>query len=293
MVEDRSRPRRRSNSNPGQSPFRRAIGFLTRRYNIDSLDNRNEEWTGWIARWAGRVVVPYHRGQVRGIDAVPEGPCLFVGNHNGGAVNQDTLILFHALCNRYGIGAVPYGLGHEVVLKLPVFHQLFVPGGAVRASHHNAERLLGAGRKVLVYPGGDLDNFRPFRHRHRIVFGGRRGYIRLALRARVPILPVVATGAHSTFVVLDDMRWLARLMRTNRWARTKAWPLILSLPWGITLGPLPFHFPLPAKITVEILKPIRFPRYGEKAAGDDSYVKSCADEVEAAMQTALSRLAEA
>jgi 1-acyl-sn-glycerol-3-phosphate acyltransferase len=142
----------------------------------------------------------------------------------------------------------------------------------------------------MVYPGGDLDAMRPFRHRNRIVFGGRRGYMRLALREGVPIVPVVAAGSHATFIIIDDLRWLARLLRADRCLRIKVWPLTLSIPWGLTLGPLFFYIPFPVRIRVEVLTPMRFARAGEEAASDEAYVGACAAEVEGAMQAALDRL---
>jgi len=186
---------------------------------------------------------------------------------------------------------VPYGLGHELILSLPPFNQVLVPLGAVRASHDNAIRLFAAGRKVLVYPGGDLDAMRPFRHRHRVVFGNRRGYIRLALRAGVPIVPVVTCGAHAAFVIVDDLRWFARLIRADRLLRVKVWPLTFCLPWGFTLGPGVAYLPFPTRIVQTVLPAIELGRTGDEAAGDEAYVSACAARVEIAMQEALDRLA--
>jgi 1-acyl-sn-glycerol-3-phosphate acyltransferase len=163
--------------------------------------------------------------------------------------------------------------------------------GAVRASHDNGEKLLQRGEKVLVYPGGDEDALRPYRRRNEVVFGGRQGYIRLALRTGVPIIPVVAAGAHATFYVIDDLRWLAKLIGANRWGRFKVWPLTLSIPWGLTLGPLLPHIPWPTKILIEILEPFHFERTGPEAAADEAWVSECSRRVESTMQSTLYRLA--
>jgi len=262
------------------------------RYDIDSLDNRDPEVFDKVIRWIGPILKCYFRAEVFGLERIPSGPGLYVGNHNSGLVTPEIFILGDAVYQMYGLDDVPYGLAHEVTLKLPVSHPLLIPLGAVRASHQNAHRLFEQGRKVLVYPGGDLDSFRPFRHRNRIVFGERRGYIRLALRGKVPIIPVVCAGAHSTFIVLDDMRGLAHLLRLDKLFRTKVAPLVLSIPWGITLGPYLIHVPYPSKILMELLEPIRFERTGRRASNDESYVQECAQKVEVTMQIALERLAE-
>lgn len=263
-----------------------------RRYDTDSLDNRDETQIARLATVVDAVVRPWFRAEVRGLDRIPPGPALYVGNHNAGLLMPEALLLGSAVYRALGLGAVPYGLAGDWVISLPLLQQLVVPLGAVRASQDNARRLLARGAKVLVYPGGDLDSMRPFRDRDRIVFGGRRGYVRTALRAGVPVLPVVAAGAHSTFVVLDDGRWLARLLRADRFLRVSTWPLTLCLPWGLVIGPGLVYLPWPSRILVETLDPIRFDREGDAAANDDGYVRACAGLVEARMQAALTRLAQ-
>jgi 1-acyl-sn-glycerol-3-phosphate acyltransferase len=187
---------------------------------------------------------------------------------------------------------VPYALGHGVSWDLPVYNLVGGALGVVRASHENALRLFGRGSSVLVYPGGELEAMRPFSARDRIVFGGRTGYIRLALRARVPLVPVVAAGAHSTLVILSDGRRLASALGAPRRFRTRVWPIALTVPWGLTIGPSPPPYvPLPARIRIEVLEPLRFEPDGAAAAADKAYVRKCADVVETAMQETLSRLA--
>lgn len=260
-------------------------------YDIDRLDNRRPDAIAWVANTLGPLLRRYFRSEVRGVERVPSGGALYVGNHNSGTLTPDTYLLCEALYRAHGLSAVPYGLGHEFAISLPIIRQIVVPLGAVRASHENGERLLRDGKKVLVYPGGDEDAFRPYRQRHQIAFGGRRGYIRLALRTGVPIVPVVAAGAHGTFWVIDDLKWLAKLTGAGRWGRFKVWPLTLSIPWGLTLGPILPHIPWPAKILIEVLPPIRFDRYGAEAAEDEPWVRQCAERVETAIQDTLSRLA--
>ena len=69
---------------------------------------------------------------------------------------------------------------------------------------------------MLVYPGSDLDTFRPFRDRDKIVLGGRKGFLELALRERVPIVPVVTAGTHEQIIVLTRGDRLARLFTRTR-----------------------------------------------------------------------------
>jgi 1-acyl-sn-glycerol-3-phosphate acyltransferase len=260
-------------------------------YDIDSLDNRDPALIRRLHRLLYWPLKRYFRAEVRGVERIPPGRGLYVANHSSGILTPDSFIFGGAVYEQRGLQDLPYGLGHEVAISAPVVNQIIVPLGAVRASHVNASRLFARDKKVIVYPGGDLDAMRPFRHRHRVVFGPRRGYIRLALREGVPVLPVVSSGSHATFLIVDDLRWLARLIRAPRLFRTEVWPLTLSIPWGFTLGPLPAYIPWPVRIVIEVLDPIRFPRTGPDAAADDDYVEQCAARVEGAMQETLSRLA--
>jgi 1-acyl-sn-glycerol-3-phosphate acyltransferase len=260
-------------------------------YDIDSLDNRDPKKIEKVLDIVDRFLTPYFRGEVSGVERVPEGAGLYVGNHNAGGWTPDSFIFGSALFHAHGMDSIPYALGHEKAIQLPFVRDLFIPLGAVRASHENAHRLFEAGKKVLVYPGGDYDSMRSFRDRNQIVFGGRKGYAKLAIREGVPIIPVVAAGAQSTWIVLDDGQWLAKAIRADKWLRVKVWPITLCLPWGITVGPLIPYIPFPSKILIEILDPIRFERSGEEAAADEAYVAACDEEVRRAMQDALTRLA--
>jgi len=266
------------------------IKKIFKRYDIDRLDQRNDNFIEKIAPYVHFILRKYFRSTVKGIYRIPEGPGLFVGNHNAAMLTPDSFIFASELCQIKGIKEVPYGLGHEVTISFPFIKQFIVPLGAVRASHDNAHRLFKQNKKVIVYPGGDYDAMRPFRHRNKIVFGGRKGYIRLALREKVPIIPVVTAGAHSVYIIIDDMRWLARLLHLDRIARIKVFPLTLSIPWGVTLGPLIFFIPYPSKISIEVLNPIHFNPSGPEAAKDDAYVKECAHNVETIMQNSLDRM---
>ena len=263
-----------------------------KRYDIDSLDNRDLDLLLAFDARIGPLLETYFRPVVRGLERIPTGPALYVGNHNGATLSPDTFVFCHRLLRERRVADVPFGLAHEVALSVPLMHQLMVPLGAVRAAHDTAQRLFEAGHKALVYPGGDVDSMRAWSERKRVLFAGRRGYVRLALRAGVPIVPLVSAGAHEVLVVLHHGRGIARRLPFAKRLRTEVWPLSLSIPWGLTFGPLPPFVPLPTRIHQEVLSPITFERTGEDAAADDLYVAECDFRIRAQMQQALDRLYE-
>jgi 1-acyl-sn-glycerol-3-phosphate acyltransferase len=266
--------------------------FAKAHYDFDSLDNRDAHAVERVVRLVAEPMKRYFAADVIGIENVIEGGGqLFVGNHNGGGLAPEMFLFGSAVYRRLGLDALPYGLGHELVGRFPPFARLLIPLGAVRASPENAARIFARSRNVLVYPGGDEESMRPSSQRDRIVFAGRKGYVRLALRHGVPIVPVVAFGAHDVFLVLDDGRWLASRLRLHHFARLKVLPTVLCLPWGITLGPLLPFIPLPARVRLEVLAPLRFERQGEAAANDTEYVTACDERVRSLMQASLTRMA--
>ena len=64
-------------------------------------------------------------------------------------------------------------------------------------------KALEAGAALLVYPGGDWEVHRPSWERNKVDFAGRKGFVRLALDAGVPIVPVVSIGGQETALFLS------------------------------------------------------------------------------------------
>jgi 1-acyl-sn-glycerol-3-phosphate acyltransferase len=229
----------------------------------------------------------WFRGEVRGLGNVPEdGPVLLVGNHSGGNLTPDTLVFTLAFSTYFGVERAFHQLAHNLVLSYPGLSFLR-KYGTVAASHENARRALRSGAAVLVYPGGDYDVHRPSWHRNRIDFGGRKGFIRLAIEEDVPIVPVVGIGGQETALFLSRGETLARVLGIDRVFRLKVLPISLALPWGINIGDMLGHIPLPAKITVEALPPIHL----RDEFGPDPDVDEVYDHVVRVMQETLEALA--
>jgi 1-acyl-sn-glycerol-3-phosphate acyltransferase len=128
--------------------------------------------------------------------------------------------------------------------------------GTVAANPWNAEEALKAGAALLVYPGGDNEVHRPSWESAPVDFDGRHGFVRLAQRHGVPIVPVVSIGGQETALFLSRGERLARLLGLDRMFRLKVLPISLALPWGLNVGDMLGHLPLPAKITIQVLPPL-------------------------------------
>ena len=223
----------------------------------------------------------YFRADVRGLDRIPgDGPVLLVGNHSGGNVPPDTFVFTLAFCSYFGVERPFYQLAHNLVVSAPGLGWLR-KFGTVAASQDNARLALESGAALLVYPGGDYEVFRPTWERNVVDFGGRKGYVRLAREAGVPIVPVASVGGQETALFLDRGQWLAKLLMADKLLRLKSVPISLALPWGLNISDLLGHIPLPAKIAIEVQEPI-------EVDGDDQAVH---DKVVASLQAGVDRLA--
>ncbi len=229
----------------------------------------------------------YFRAEVRGLGNVPEeGPVLLVGNHSGGNLTPDTAVFTLAFSTYFGVERVFHQLAHNLVLSMPGLSFLR-KYGTVAASQENARKALQAGAAVLVYPGGDYEVHRPSWQGGRVDFGGRKGFLRLALDEGVPIVPVVSIGGQETSLFLSRGERLAQGLRLDKLFRLKVLPISIALPWILNVGDMAGHLPLPAKITVEALPPIDLHReFGADPDLDEVY-----DHLVRQMQETLDALA--
>ncbi len=247
----------------------------------DDIHGRDLELVAWIGDLWRVLAKHYFRLCVDGLDNVPaSGPVLFVGNHSGGFLPSEGFFTALAIGDRYGLDRVPYALAHDFLFEDPLLRRTATRLGLLRAGHESAHHAFAAGKCVLVYPGSDLDTFRPFRDRGKIVLGGRKGFLRLALNEGVPIVPVVDAGTHEQFIVLARGDRVAHLLHAHAWLRAEVLPIVLSVPWGLTSGFFPY-LPLPAQTTLSFLPPKTWCR-------ED--LDRCYRDIEDAMQAELDRL---
>jgi 1-acyl-sn-glycerol-3-phosphate acyltransferase len=220
------------------------------------LDKRDPDYIRESLPGLWMLASLYFRAEVRGLRHIPEeGPVLLVGNHSGGNVTPDTHVFTLAFTTYFGVERRFHQLAHNLVLSLPGLG-ILRKYGTVAANPANAERALQEGAALLVYPGGDYEVHRPTWESARVDFGGRRGFVRLAKQHGVPLVPVVSIGGQETALFVSRGEWLARLLALDRMFRLKVLPISIALPWGLNLGDMLGHLPLPAKITIQVLPPL-------------------------------------
>ena len=251
------------------------------------LDDRDPDYIRENLPLAWLWATLWYRAEVRNMGNVPErGAALLVGNHTGGNMAPEVIVLPLAFSTYFGVERPFYQLAHNLVLASPV-GPLLRRYGTMAASHKHAERALESGAAVLVFPGGDWEVHRPSWEGNRIDFAGRKGFVKLALSANVPIVPVVTIGGQETALFLSRGAWLAKLTRADRLLRLKVLPISIALPWIVNVGDLFGHIPLPAKITIEVLSPIDLrEQFGLEPDPDEVY-----RHVTGVMQDALDGLA--
>ena len=258
---------------------------LRRTLDGNDIDAWDPEYIRRVLPLWRAVMATYFRGEVRGLDNIPDsGPVLLVGNHSGGTMIADTFVFTTAFYTRFGPDRRFHQLAHDIAARVPATG--IRRWGTVAASHENARKAFDRGAPVLVYPGGDYETFRPSWRSDRIEFGGRKGFIRLAIERGVPIVPVVAVGGQETALFLTRGQRAARLTGWAKLTRIKVLPVALAPPFGVSVLDLPPRLPLPAKVTIEVLPPIDLvKRFGPNPEHDDVY-----DDITGDMQAALSEL---
>jgi len=260
---------------------------VQRRVPAADLHERDPDFLRDNLPWMWMLASFYFRAEVRGLEKIPaHGPVLLVGNHSGGNMTPDTFVFTLAFSTFFGVERRFYQLAHNLVLAYPPLARLR-KGGTIAASHENAAKALDTGAAVLVYPGGDWETHRPSWESAKIDFAGRRGFIRLAIARDVPVVPVVSIGGQETALFLTRGERLARLLRLDQLARLKVLPISLALPWGLNVGDVLGHIPLPAKITTQVMEPIDLRR----EFGAEPDVTEVYDEIVARMQRTLDALA--
>ena len=244
----------------------------------------------------------YFRCEIEGWENLPEKPALYVGNHNG-LLTFEVLMLFHAWWEKFGGQRQALGLAHGVALNNPFFKWLIPKIGAIPASPEYADAAFRKGYSLLVYPGGEKESFRPFNERTQVNFYQRKGFLKVALRNRVPIVPIVSIGAHESYIILNRGEELAEALGLKAKYRLHGMPLTfrsIFFAWCVATGIFTFFplllapgalaatfVPLPAKMNFKILAPIPVAELVDDSKSEEENLQHLYDLVLCKMQQTL------
>ncbi|MBN2714554.1 MAG: acyltransferase family protein [Deltaproteobacteria bacterium] len=257
-------------------------------FNNDGNDCPDPELMDAVLNMARWWSTHYFSTRIYDVNQLPTpGPALIVGNHSAGLMPLDALFAMNEIRDTFGRDQRVYSLVHDFAYMAPRIARVARRMGVIRAKKENALAALASGGHVLAYPGGDRDAFRTFAERKKVVFAGRKGFVRIALQAGVPIVPLVSVGLHESFFVISKGESIARKLGLKKMLRTEVMPFSISFPWGLVPAFFPF-IPLPTAIEMAFCPPVEVSgNPDDEALVDDIYTH-----VETVMQEKMDSLYE-
>src|ERR1700710_321951 len=279
----------------------------------EKMDEKRREQSdgvaGWIAERAGKwdlsgqdettmqrqkflwnaLVDYWFRMELDGWEHLPPSPVLLVGIHSGAPFVWDAWTIGVQWWRRFGQERPLHGTAHDALMAIPLIGRYFRAMGVLPAAPDSIATALAEGRDVALWPGGEVDSLRPWVERDRANLAGRKGFVKMAIRAGVPIVPIATVGGADAMPVLMRGDRLSRALKLDKLLRVKVFPLALSLPWGTAPAALP-QLPLPAKIRTRFMPAVEVDCDPDRA-DDQAYVDQKYDEVQDSIQRGMDALA--
>ncbi len=170
-----------------------------------------------------------------------------MANH-AGAIPPDAAVMMHGI--EKDLGRPVYTLAEDLFRSVPLIGTLWSRVGGVVASPDNGYRLLHDDQQlVMVFPEGDKGPGKNYRQRYQLRRFGRGGFVEIAMRAGVPVIPIAVVGAEEAMPILFTIRSLAKLFRL---------PYFPITPTMLVVGPIGVLTYLPAKFKIRVLPPVSF-----------------------------------
>ncbi len=264
-------------------------GYVAERAGDWSLQDQDTAAMDRQVKFWRLITDKWFRMEIDGWENIPEPPVLVVGVHSGAPFVWDAWTVGAQWWRHFGEERTLHGTAHDALMAFPLIGRVFRSMGVLPAAPDSMATALAEGRDVIVWPGGEVDSLRPWSERDVATLGGRTGFIRLAIRMGVPIVPVATVGGADAMPVLIRGDKLARVVRLDRFARLKVFPIALSLPWVVSPAALP-QIPLPAKIRTRFMPAVTLD-HDTDLCDDEAYVNAKYDEVRATIQAGMDDLA--
>jgi 1-acyl-sn-glycerol-3-phosphate acyltransferase len=248
-----------------------------RRSDIDEW-GRSERVRGIVRALYEPLYRNWFRVEWEGLEHIPtDGGALLVANH-AGAIPSDAPAIMHGIETE--LGRPVYGLAEYVFRTLPVIGTWWARAGGVTANPHNAYRLLREQRQLaLVFPEGTKGTSKPYTERYQLRRFGRGGFVEIAMRAGVPVVPIAVVGAEESMPILFNIPRLAKALGVPYVPVTANMAL-----FGPLLGTVAYF---PAKFKIRVLEPIHFDVPPDQTRYSRSKVMDHAEDTRERIQAAL------
>jgi 1-acyl-sn-glycerol-3-phosphate acyltransferase len=266
---------------------------LPRPVDADDDPSHPGDVDGWgrserIRRLARKLYDPVYKHWLRveweGLEHIPrEGGALLIGNH-AGAIPSDAPVIMHGLEDE--LGRPVYGLADNFFRGLPLIGTLWSRAGGVPAHPDNAYRLLHDEQQlVLVFPEGTKATGKLIGDRYKLRRFGRGGFVEIAMRAGVPIVPIAIVGNEEAMPILWKSKSVARLLNVP-YAPLTANMLVFGPVGGLVV-------PFPAKFKLRVLPPVHFDVEANQPRYNRSVVMEHSEAIRASVQDAVHDLLQA
>ena len=219
----------------------------------------------------------WHRYEVVGMEHLPRDRSALLVGYHGRPLALDLCMLTVAIDD--ALGYLPHGVIHGYFGENRVLRWLIDGLGFVTGDGDAIEQAVARGEHILVQPGGTREGCRSVRHRYQVDWGNRTGYLRLAIKHRLPIIPIAGDGVDDGYIGLNDGYALGQRL---------GMPGRLPLWFGVGLGGLwPLAPPLPVKMTQHIGAPLVAHLAPSVDPSDRAALLTLHEEVKAAVQRLL------
>ena len=219
----------------------------------------------------------WFRVEWEGLEKIPlEGGALLVANH-AGAIPSDAPVIMHGIEKE--LGRPVYGMADYFFRRAPVLGTMWSRVGGVSANPDNAYRLLHDQQHLaLVFPEGVKGPSKSYTDRYQLRRFGRGGFVEIAMRAGVPVIPIAVVGSEETMPVI---------LRLPRLARAIGVPYLPITANFLLLGPAGTLLPFPAKFRLRVLDPVRFDVPPDQERYSKSRVMDEAERIRSDLQETL------
>lgn len=229
----------------------------------------------WLTTF--RLLRAWHRYEVKGLERLLQPGAKLIVAYHGRPLAFDQCMLTVTLYER--LGYLPHGIIHGYFGHNPLLRWVIDGLGFVTGDGQGVAEAVERGEHILVQPGGTREGCRSFRHRYQVDWGERLGYLRLAIKYALPIVPVAGEGVDDAFLGLNDGYALGRRLGV---------PFGLPVWLGIgATGVWPCSLPLPVKMTQWVGAPIERHLNGRIDPGDRASLVRLHQEVRDAVQALM------